>query len=135
VKYGALFGGLGSTNSNVTANNNLGAGYARVGYSFGNPIAWPNYTSANIKVFITYNTAVSVVGNYTPLPTDTVAFKARMDSVLTAGGLNNVLGVHIINEVNNIRHGLGYWNTTAKNMINLLRAGANMVHSKGLLAL
>jgi hypothetical protein len=129
VEYGSLF----TVATNVGAGHNLGINTIRAGYS-NNGNSWKKYTDSGYKVYVTYNTAVSVVGNHTALPTDTTAFKTRMGFVLDSIGTTNVLGVHIINEPNNIRHGLGYWTTSAANTINLLRAGANLVHSKGLLA-
>jgi hypothetical protein len=134
VKYGALFG-LGSTALNMTALSNEGLQYARVSYNNTGSVSYPAYTSAGYKVLWSYNTAVPVIGSYTLLPTDTLSFRNKLDSILTANGTTNMEGAAVINELYNIRHGAGYWNpVSARNVINLLRAAVNVLHEHGIKA-
>lgn len=128
VKYGALF----TNATDLSAGSNLGLQYLRTGYSGGNTVTYPNYTGAGYKVLLTYNTAVSTNGNYTALPTDTTAFKNKMDSILALYGTTNLEGIALINEPNNIKHGTGYWQPNAQNYLNLLKAATGVAHKYGL---
>lgn len=134
VKYGALFA-LGSTSANMIALANTGLSYARVPYNGSGTVNYPAYTAGGYNVLLSLNPAPPSTGNYTPLPTDTLAYRNGIKNLLAANGTTNLIGAALINEWNNIKHGQGYWNpVSAQNVINLLHAGANALHESGLKA-
>jgi hypothetical protein len=132
TKYGAQVGFASST-ANMTALANIGVSYARANYYGSGTPSYPTYTAGGYNILLTYNPATP--GNYTTLPTDSLAFRNNIKSLITANGSTNVAGGALINEWNNTQHGKGLWNPgSAQNIINLLRAGGNALHEMGLKA-
>jgi hypothetical protein len=123
--HGALLT-TGSSANNITGLNNLGLDWARTAYNSNGPNATYSDYSA-FKQLWNYNPANPNVNNTVTLSTDTADFACRMDSVLNEEGSTNIKAVCIINEPNNF----GYWNTSAKNMLNLIRAATDVAHEHG----
>jgi hypothetical protein len=134
VGYGANFA-LSNSSANMMALANSSLPFVRVPYNGSGAATYPAYTAGGYNVLLSYNTGPPVSGNYTPLPTDTAAFRTTLKNFLNTNGINNLTGVALINEPANIKHGAGYWNPkSAQNVINLIRSGANALHELGLLA-
>lgn len=132
VKYGAQYA-LSSDNANMVALANEGLNYTKVSYNGSGAATYPTYTAGGYNVLLSYNPRST--GAYTALPTDSLAFRNGIKNFINTNGSNNLIGVALINEPTNIKHGTGLWNPiSAKNTINLLRSGANALHEIGLQA-
>lgn len=122
--HGALVG-VGNTANNMKGLDSLELTNARASYT-GNTANYDTYTSKGYNVLFTYSPAVP--GDHTALPTDSAQFACTLDSMLTENGTNGLLGVAIINEINNQT----YWVGTAANTLNLIRAATTVIHAHGL---
>lgn len=130
TKHGALLTTT-STETNITGLQNLGLQYARTAFNGpGTRNTNVDYTAAGFKTLMNYNPAHPDVENTFTLSTDTADFACTLDSLLTEDGTTNTEGIVIINEPNNF----GYWNTSAKNMLDMILVATTVAHEHGLKA-
>jgi hypothetical protein len=134
VKFGAQ-NSLPTASANMIAMANTGVSYAKVAYNGTGLATYTSYTAGGYNVLLSYNPTAPVSGGYSPLPTDTLAFRNNLIRLINSNGSTNLIGTALITEWNSIQHGKGYWKpTSAQNMINLLHAGINALHELGLKA-